>query len=68
MTQKAKEKAEKLVVKFSAVGLQQRNDGIKCALIAIDVIIKETMLHDLTPFQHGRTGFWLEVKQELEKL
>lgn len=39
-----------------------------CALISVDEIIKETMLHDLTPYEHSRTGYWLEVKQEIENL
>jgi hypothetical protein len=40
----------------------------QCALIAVDEIIKETKLHDKTIYQHGRTFYWQEVKQEIEKL
>lgn len=40
----------------------------RCALIAVDEIIKETKLHDKTIYQHGRTFYWQEVKQEIEKL
>jgi len=42
--------------------------AIKCALIAVDEIIKETKLHDKTIYQHGRTAYWQEVKQEINKL
>lgn len=35
----SKEKALELVHKFSIVGLQQRNEGITCALIAVDEIL-----------------------------
>jgi hypothetical protein len=34
-----KDKAKELVDKFSVVGLQQRNEGVACALIAVDEII-----------------------------
>lgn len=34
-----KEKAKYLVDKFSRVGLQQRNEGIACALICVDEMI-----------------------------
>ena len=34
-----KEKAQQLVEKFSLVGLQQRQEGIACALIAVDEIL-----------------------------
>lgn len=63
-----KEKAIYLVNSFSKVGLQQRNEGIACALIAVKEIIKETKLQDKTIYQHGRTFYWQEVKQQIEKL
>lgn len=56
-----KEKAIELVNKFSNVGLQQRNEGIACALIAVDELIKATV--PLTS-----TYYWREVKQEILKL
>jgi hypothetical protein len=33
------QKSKELVDKFTVVGLQQRNEGIQCALIAIDEIL-----------------------------
>jgi hypothetical protein len=61
-----KEKAKELVIKFSIGGFQQRNDGIQCALIAVDEII------NCTKNGLGHTIFskeyWQEVKKEIEKL
>lgn len=53
------EKAEELVDKFSLVGLQQRNEGLACALICVDEIIEnyDTFL-----------AYWQEVKKEIENL
>jgi hypothetical protein len=59
-----KDKAKELVDKFSIVGLQQRNEGIQCALIAVDEIISvidpETFLMSWV--------FWKQVKKEIENL
>ena len=60
-----KEKAQELVDKFIVVGLQQRNEGYQCALIAVDEI--------LSFIEDDRKGFswktyYLEVKKEIEKL
>jgi hypothetical protein len=59
-----KEKAKQLVDKFTVVGLQQRNEGIQCALIAVDEIISvidpETFLMSWL--------FWKKVKKEIENL
>jgi hypothetical protein len=59
-----KEKAKELVDKFSVVGLQQRNEGVACALIAVDEIISvidpETFLLTWLYFK--------EVKKEIENL
>lgn len=66
MIQTAKEEAEELVAKFSAVGLQQRSEGVACALIAVDYLIAEQ-----TMWQNGEPEpvlYWQEIKQELEKL
>jgi hypothetical protein len=61
-----KEKAKELVDKFTVVGLQQRNEGIACALIAVDEI-----LDDYEQFaykvQFGK-DYWNEVKKEIELL
>lgn len=54
-----KEKAEELVDKFTVVGLQQRNEGLACALICVDEIIEN---YDTT------LAFWQEVKKEIENL
>jgi hypothetical protein len=58
------EKAKELVDKFTVVGLQQRNEGIQCALICVDEIIAE--LDSERVFE--RIYFWNEVKQEIQKL
>ncbi len=68
----AKEKAKYLVNKFSTVGLQQREEGIACALIACDEIINSAedneqyklYASDLSDF----SNYWMKVKQEIEKL
>ncbi len=58
------DKAKELVDKFTVVGLQQRNEGVACALIAVDEIISvidpETFLMSWL--------FWKEVKKEIENL
>ena len=67
-----KEKARELVDKFSTVGLQQRNEGITCSLIAVDEILEAQpsrrywdTYDDETP---SSLIYWQEVKQEIEKL
>lgn len=61
-----KEKAIELVEIFSLVGLQQRNEGIQCALITVDEILNNYYKN------HFKTGkkidYWQEVKTEIEKL
>ena len=59
-----KEKAKELVDKFTVVGLQQRNEGYQCALIAVDEILKVSTFHRLT----AEKQYWEEVKQEIENL
>ena len=65
-------KAEKLLLNFlPIIGGWDEEDAIvasKCALILVKEIIKETKLHDLTCYQHGRTSYWENVKKEIEKL
>jgi hypothetical protein len=53
-----KDKAKELVDKFTLVGLQQRNEGIQCAVIAVDEIIQACHWY--------QTGFWMSVKKEIE--
>jgi hypothetical protein len=59
------EKAKELVDKFTVVGLQQRNEGIQCALIAVDeiLLIKKEIWDD---FHSEYFDWWKEVKQEIE--
>jgi hypothetical protein len=59
-----KDKAKELVDKFTLVGLQQRNEGIQCALIAVAEII--SVINPETNF--ATWLFWKEVKQEIELL
>ncbi len=57
-----KDKAKELVDKFTVVGLQQRNEGIQCAVIAVTEII--SVINPETNF--ATWLFWKEVKQEIE--
>lgn len=58
------EKAKELVDKFTVVGLQQRNEGIQCAVIAVDMIISV-----IDPETNFKTWlYWKDVKKEIEKL
>ena len=58
------EKAIELVDKFSVVGLQQRNEGIACASIAVDEMLKVAFFIS----DNEIYNYLLEVKEELEKL
>ena len=63
-----KEKAKELVDKFTVVGLQQREEGYQCALIAVDEIIN--LLTDINGIYNINPAitYWYKVKEELEKL
>jgi hypothetical protein len=71
----AKEKAKELVDRFYFNGIEeieysmQYEDGIQCALICVDEILKnipkEVMSYN--PFMMN-TDYWQEVKQEINKL
>ncbi|HET8885226.1 MAG TPA: hypothetical protein VFM70_02630 [Salinimicrobium sp.] len=63
-----KEKAKELVNKFSLVGLQQREEGKECALIACDEILNEDYIIHSVHSHLSRNEFWQEVKQEITKL
>ena len=63
----SEEKAKELVDKFSSVGLQQRNEGIACALIAVDEILEAIDWHNFE-VPNDEIWYWQEVKQEIEKL
>jgi hypothetical protein len=58
-----KDKAKELVDKFTVVGLQQRNEGIQCALICVDEVLDEYWSHDC-----NRRDWWKQVKEEINKL
>jgi hypothetical protein len=62
-----KDKARELVNKFSTVGLQQREEGIACALIAVDEIIQAIDWHDYE-MPNNDTNYWLEVREEINNL
>jgi hypothetical protein len=57
-----KEKALQLVEKFSLVGLQQREEGIACAIIAVEEILSITL------FYFDEKEYWEQVKTEIENL
>ena len=60
-----KEKAKALVEQFYF----DYDRAKECALIVVGEIIKETNQHfSKTIYQHGRTFYWQEVKQEIENL
>lgn len=61
-----KEKAKELVDKFTVVGLQQRNEGIQCALIAVDECL--AAVESDWGFMQRRIEFWQEVKEEIRNL
>jgi len=74
----AKDKAKELVDKFTVVGLQQRNEGIQCALIAVDELLEyekmlvEQIKNHVEIFKGMKFKtenlFWESVKQEIIKL
>jgi nitrogenase molybdenum-iron protein alpha/beta subunit len=66
------EKAEELVLKF--MNLQEPNYnwfhkilGKKCALIAVDEILKELLNDELFYFK-TKVHYWIEVKNEINNL
>ena len=61
------EKAIELVNKFSTVGLQQREEGIACAIIAVNEIIQSIDWHEYE-MPNNETNYWLEVRKEIKNL
>ena len=59
-----KDKAKELVDKFTVVGLQQRNEGVQCALIAVDEILDINSVDR----DYYLCDYWNDVKEEIEKL
>ena len=59
-----KEKAKELVDKFTLVGLQQRNEGIQCAIIMVDELLSNSTFL----LSNGELYYWNQVKEEIHKL
>lgn len=64
-----KEKAIELINRFSIVGLQQRDEGIECALICVDVILS-SMEDEMDNYYYNKPKviYWQDVKEEINKL
>ena len=65
-----KEKAKQLVDTFSSVGLQMREEGLKCAMIHTEETL--SLLSDFIDDNYGREylfnpkiEYWKEVKEEI---
>ena len=61
-----KEKAEELVSKYYFL-VDVLFEQKQCALIAVDEILEEALGLDDNDYQ-SKYDYWLEVKQEIEKL
>ena len=61
-----KEKAKQLVDKFTLVGLQQRNEGIQCALICVDEMME--LLADDSWRNRNELMFYEEVQKQIHAL
>ena len=61
------EEAKELVDAFTLVGLQQRNEGIQCALMCVDEIIKAIQYLEPNIVLVSLLEYWQEVKHEIEK-
>lgn len=55
-----KDKAKEIVDKFTMVGLQRREEGKQCALIAVDLLFESAASLNVR--------YWNTVKKEIEKL
>ena len=64
----AQEKAKELVGKFDGVGLQQRNEAIACALIAVDEILDAIKIMSFGIRYLSARDYFQEVKEEIENL
>jgi hypothetical protein len=63
-----KGKAKELVDKFTVVGLQQRNEGIQCALICLDEILDVIKVIPYGMQYLSARDYFEEVKEEINKL
>jgi hypothetical protein len=68
--------AKDLVDKFTVVGLQQREEGYQCALIAVDIIL-DFIKFNVVPYTYDKDSMkavisnkqhYIKVKKEVEKL
>jgi hypothetical protein len=64
----AKEKARELVDKFTVVGLQQRNEGIQCAIIAVDEILEALEEYDERTENYLKKDFSNYFSSELQNM
>lgn len=62
----AQDKAKALVDQFTIVGLQQRNEGIQCAILCVDKTLEVLSSKSVS------NEFWImyyeQVKEEIKKL
>jgi hypothetical protein len=63
-----KEKAKELVDKFSTVGLQQREEGLECALICLDYMKEALSKMDYGMQYLMNLEYLIEVEQEIENM
>lgn len=61
MKKKAKKMAKEIVDEMTMVGLQRREEGIQCGLIAVDLVLK-------TDLYSQDRDLWIEVRNQIEKL
>ena len=62
------EKAKDLVDKFTVVGLQQRNEGIQCAIIAVDEIMENLTFMPYGIQYLSQIDYWEGVKTQIKLL
>lgn len=64
----SQEKAKELIDKFTVIGLQQRNEGIQCALICVEELLLCSMDLPKDSNWASQVRYWQDVKKEIEKL
>jgi hypothetical protein len=64
----AKEKAKELVDRFTVVGLQQRNEGIQCAIIAANEILEALEEYDERTENYLKKDFPNYFSSELQNM
>ena len=68
ITMTPKDKAKELVDLFTVIGLQQRNEGIQCAISAVDEILDVIKLMPYGMQYLSARDYFEEVKEEIQKL